>query len=435
MFSEKKPLYMTIVAIISLWFIESVVDYFLVYDKTFLEVFAFNLPPHELWMRLVTLSVLIITGLTLSAMTDKLKIAHQKAESDREFLVAVMDSMKHPFYVIDPSNYNILKANKAAIGELPLDGNKCYEVTHGRSQPCKQPYHECPIQRVQETGEPIVIHHLHQDRQGQSRLIEVRAHPIKGPEGEIFAVAENMIDVTDVHRVKQALQISSDYSLFYMDLLTHDFRNKLQSTLLLTELVEESTDNPRIVRAARRTLNQLEDMRDMISKLTLTKSLGPAPIKEVSLTDAIDWSVEKLGKKYQNFEIFSNIENEEAIILADQHMKYLVFNLLENAVEHNPKPNKRIWLHLAEKETGYELSIADNGPGIDDKRKDELLNPNRRFGGVGLHQAQHIARKYGATLEISNRVKDMPHQGAELKVFFPHEPTPKASPTNLYFPL
>ncbi|MCK4565850.1 MAG: ATP-binding protein, partial [Candidatus Thorarchaeota archaeon] len=92
---------------------------------------------------------------------------------------------------------------------------------------------------------------------------------------------------------------------------------------------------------------------------------------------------------------------------------------LENAVVHNTNEDKRVWLVLREVKDGFEVSIYDNGKGIKDKRKEELLDPDRRFGGIGIHQSKSIAEKYGGKVSIHDKVKGDFTQGAEFRIWFP----------------
>ncbi|MEE9540226.1 MAG: ATP-binding protein [Candidatus Thorarchaeota archaeon] len=52
-----------------------------------------------------------------------------------------------------------------------------------------------------------------------------------------------------------------------------------------------------------------------------------------------------------------------------------MMNLLENAVIHNIKSPKRVWITLRKAKGGYGISIADNGLGISDEKKGNLLDP------------------------------------------------------------
>ncbi len=69
--------------------------------------------------------------------------------------------------------------------------------------------------------------------------------------------------------------------------------------------------------------------------------------------------------------------------------------------------------------TGYELRVADNGPGIPEDIRVGLLQPSRRRAGLGLHMSWHIAQKYGGKLQIKDHVSGDPAQGAEVVVWLP----------------
>lgn len=51
--------------------------------------------------------------------------------------------------------------------------------------------------------------------------------------------------------------------------------------------------------------------------------------------------------------------------------------------------------------------------------KKTLFDPNRRFGGVGIHQAFQIARKNGGTTEVEDRVPGYSSKGAKFSIWLP----------------
>ena len=73
-----------------------------------------------------------------------------------------------------------------------------------------------------------------------------------------------------------------------------------------------------------------------------------------------------------------------------------------------------VWQENAIAKSGYEISIADNGPGISDEKKRNLFDPEKRFGGVGIHQALRIAQKYGGHISVDDRVANNSGQGAKF---------------------
>jgi signal transduction histidine kinase len=115
----------------------------------------------------------------------------------------------------------------------------------------------------------------------------------------------------------------------------------------------------------------------------------------------------------------TSITVERAMIRADEYLELLLSNILMNSVEHNPKPIKRVWVALKDDGDGFLISIGDNGPGISDARKSELFDVARRFGGIGLHQSSQILEKYEGWIQVHDRIKSQPQEGAEFKLWFP----------------
>ena len=58
-------------------------------------------------------------------------------KENKQIFIDAIESLPHPFYVIDAKDYRILIANSAArvYGNI-IDGIKCHELTHNRNSPC-----------------------------------------------------------------------------------------------------------------------------------------------------------------------------------------------------------------------------------------------------------------------------------------------------------
>ena len=108
------------------------------------------------------------------------------------------------------------------------------------------------------------------------------------------------------------------------------------------------------------------------------------------------------------------------MVLADQALSQLIWNLLENAVIHNPKPENEKLVTLSGSITGdtFTLSVIDNGPGIPDEKKKELFNPSRRYGGVGLHLVRRLAEKYGSSPKVLDRIEGKSEEGLRIDIDF-----------------
>ena len=118
-------------------------------------------------------------------MKDKIPTAidPNKVFDEKNFKI-VVESLTHPFYVIDISDHSIIMANKAAGHWNRGHGQKCYMVTHGKDHPCWEDGESCPIQTVIQSGEPTVAEHVHKGPNGENRFYEVHAFPIKDDNGK-----------------------------------------------------------------------------------------------------------------------------------------------------------------------------------------------------------------------------------------------------------
>ena len=150
-----------------------------------------------------------------------------------------------------------------------------------------------------------------------------------------------------------------------------------------------------------------------------TRGLLSAPLTEKPLRAALEESLEALKETYEDLEIKADYKIRRPKVRADQYLDDLLMNLLDNAIIHNNKNPKKVWVTLREAKGGYEISIADNGPGISDEKKESLFDRERRFGGVGIHQALRIAQKYGGYLSVDDRVANDSSQGAKFRLWLP----------------
>ncbi|MFW9804227.1 MAG: PAS domain S-box protein [Candidatus Thorarchaeota archaeon] len=138
----------------------------------------------------------------------------RELQQQRDYLRLVMESVTHPFYVIDAENYTIQMANRAArLGSLREDST-CHTLTHNSSSPCSGDVHPCPLKEVRETGRPVVVEHVHHHVSGKTRHVEIHAHPILDDKGNVTQVIEYNLDVTERKEIEEDLkQLLSMYQL------------------------------------------------------------------------------------------------------------------------------------------------------------------------------------------------------------------------------
>ena len=139
-------------------------------------------------------------------------IERRKAETvvqkQKEFLNNVVDSLSHSFYVIDVNDYTIKIANAFAVSNKISVGSTCYAKSHNRKEPCEGIENLCPVEIVKKTKKPVVVEHLHYDKNGTVRNIEVHGYPIFGDGGNVVQMIEYCLDITDKKRAEKTLRES-----------------------------------------------------------------------------------------------------------------------------------------------------------------------------------------------------------------------------------
>jgi len=118
------------------------------------------------------------------------------------FLNEVMNSLTHPFYVIDAEDHRVVLANRASGFGDRVGTSTCYALTHGRTEPCGGG-DACPLEEVRRTGEPVVVEHIHYDTAGFPRTAEVHGYPVFDDEGNIAQMIEYNLDISERKRAEE----------------------------------------------------------------------------------------------------------------------------------------------------------------------------------------------------------------------------------------
>ncbi|MCP4705888.1 MAG: PAS domain S-box protein [candidate division Zixibacteria bacterium] len=114
-----------------------------------------------------------------------------------EILDTVLNSLTHPFLIIDANDFTIKKCNNVASPDKLPPGTTCYQLTHGSDKPCGGKDHVCPIRHIKKTKKPAVVEHKHIDEDGNQKVFEVHGFPIFDDLGEVVEITEYLFDITE----------------------------------------------------------------------------------------------------------------------------------------------------------------------------------------------------------------------------------------------
>ncbi len=139
------------------------------------------------------------------------KLAEETIKQNYDFLKNVINSFSQPFYVINISDYSIVLANTAATNGKNLEmTGYCYSLSHNRNEPCTGENDKCPLMEVIKTKEPVVVEHIHFDKDGNERIVEVHGYPIIDENEEVFQLIEYSNDITERKQAEEDLRESEE---------------------------------------------------------------------------------------------------------------------------------------------------------------------------------------------------------------------------------
>jgi PAS domain S-box-containing protein len=234
----------------------------------------------------------------------------------------------------------------------------------------------------------------------------VSATPYFDPEGKFVGTFAVITEISAQKEAEETIQ-------FYLDLLTHDIANQLQVITTASGLLDPELPRSYLLEAQGDILDAVERCNRLITKVKRAGQLRRLPTSKVNLTNILDEKVSVLSRVYGATVFVEDIE-APVYVRADALLGELIWNLLENAARHNPKEDKRVWVSGSRDGDLFKLSISDDGPGISKARKEGIFDRRQHSGGVGLTLVAQMARKYGGTVEVVDRVKGKPSHGARF---------------------
>ncbi len=138
------------------------------------------------------------------------------APSERvvELCALAADAVSEPLLLIDTS-FRAVAANRAARDLLPADaiGGQsvaCSQLIYGRSGPCADPDLQCPLRRAVREGQVATAKHESCGPDGQVRVVEVSATPLRRSDGALAGILQIVRDVTETARTERILGRARD---------------------------------------------------------------------------------------------------------------------------------------------------------------------------------------------------------------------------------
>lgn len=394
---------------------------------------------------------------TLSIMEDieregvKREKAEQELKKQNSFMTTILESLTHPFYVIDANDYTILTANSAAYQGVLPEGITCHKISHNQEQPCAGTDHSCPLQTVKKSKHPVTLEHVHKDTHGNQRNIEIHAYPIFDGDGEVSQIIEYSLDITERKEAETSLKIAKEEAEKINSMLmeatahanhmtvdaeqanlaksrflanmSHEIRTPMNGIMGMLDMALEEpvSDNVRndLLNAKSSSESLLEVINDILDISKIEAGKIEVERRDCSLKDLLRDIYNLMHpiatKKGIGFEVIFDCPVPEQIHSDPTRLRQCLINLIGNASKFTETGHIHVHVSTKNSEKGTQIlfDIEDTGIGIPPDQHAHIFNSfeqadvstTRKFGGTGLGLTitKRLAELMGGTLSLTSQ--------------------------------
>ncbi|HYZ85660.1 MAG TPA: ATP-binding protein [Bryobacteraceae bacterium] len=218
---------------------------------------------------------------------------------------------------------------------------------------------------------------------------------------------------------------------------SHELRTPLSVALTAAQVTLQNPDRDRgeLLQALSVIEEQLRRLKRIVEDMFILAQADAGAyqpsIEPLYLTDIADEALRatRILARSKNIEVRDTRDDDELEFDGDEGLlRQLMLILLDNAVKFTPAGG-RVELRLAQAEEGYEIEVADNGPGISeseqqliferfyrsDKARSRRDPGNGSGAGLGLAIAKWITGLHGGSISVSSSPG-----GTTFRVWLPH---------------
>lgn len=283
------------------------------------------------------------------------------------------------------------------------------------------------------------------------RWFIVRATPLEGYKGKMAVITH--FDVTDRVLAREAmestrteleegirqrtaeLEEARSRAEFYVDIMAHDIGNMDQIAMGYLEMANsillsgpgKKGEVQSMLSQSIETLDEIARLIGNIRKVQMGKT-GAYSARAINIGDLL----ERVQAQYQNIpgrEIDISFDQKNNCDVMANDLLYEAFsNLAGNSIKHSRGPVKiciRTECYADRGKILCRISIEDNGPGIPDQVKGELIQckaPGHASGkarGMGICLTKMLIAEFGGQFSLEDRVRGDHSKGLRAVVILP----------------
>jgi light-regulated signal transduction histidine kinase (bacteriophytochrome) len=274
------------------------------------------------------------------------------------------------------------------------------------------------IEAAVESGNDYRVEYRFLRPDGSIGWLEARGRLMNAPR-RMVGICQDISDRKETEHalVKQAELLSRSNADLreFAYIASHDLQEPLRNVATFTQLLERrykgqlDSDAETFIKYIVDSANRMTQLiRDLLAYSQVIHSAN-APMEEVTLGEPVEWALDNLR---------SSIEQSGAVVETDplptlrcdkSQIAQVFQNLISNAIKYRSADLPRIHIASQQDETGWVVSVRDNGIGIAPMYHDKVFGVFRRLHGadyagtgIGLAICKKIVEKHGGRIWVES---------------------------------
>jgi signal transduction histidine kinase len=242
-----------------------------------------------------------------------------------------------------------------------------------------------------------MVEHIHYDKQGRPRYVEVHGYPIFDDNGDVVQIIESPLDITDRKRAEKALEDAYADLQAFVDVVSHELKNPIFAIQGFSSLFLRRNEGA-MDDKSKKYIDQIDccakRMERLVRDLLTLSRIGKLELsmENVSTQEIVNRVYRSNEERLKSGGISLTVGHHLPTIQCDGERLEEVFqNLLSNAMKYT-SPMKKPEIEIGYQDGGdnHWFYVKDNGIGIEPShhhrvfRSFERLQESSSQEGTGL---------------------------------------------------
>lgn len=228
------------------------------------------------------------------------------------------------------------------------------------------------------------------------------------------------IDIDERKRAMQELARKTDQLEALNRVVRHDIRNDMNIIHGWAQQLEDHVDHEgenaleRVLEVSEHVIDLTDVAREFVETLGDEERVD---LEGVPLDQYLENEIQSHRENFSEASIRVSGSIPDIRVQANEMLSSVFRNLLVNAIKHNTADTPMVTISVSEEPDSVEVTVADNGPGIPDERKETVFGKGEKGldsagTGIGLHLVHSLVSGYGGEVWIT----DNEPRGSEFHV-------------------